>query len=378
MGNNISIIVGADLVPTKSNLKYFQNKDISALLGEELYSLIEEADLRIFNLEAPITSCNKRILKSGPNLRIDPSATEGLKALNPTVLSLANNHIKDYGSDGIVDTFRNLNKARISYVGAGIDLDEARKEFSVVIKNKRISVLSFAEHEFTIADDTSSGANPYDPLTSFDDVRRVSSLCDYLIVLYHGGKEHYRYPTIEQKRICRYFLSCGADIVICQHSHCIGSAENVDGKTVVYGQGNFIFDACNDECWQTSLLVKIVLGEKVSVDYVPIVKKNEVVRLPSDDEKHRIMEGFEARSKSIMDDMFLKKKQSEAAAASGMYYLRKLHGAGFVYKVIDKLTGGLLTKLIYRKSKITETINCIECETHRDMILEYLHSILDN
>lgn len=75
----------------------------------------------------------------------------------------------------------------------------------------------------------------------------MSNACDYTIVLYHGGKEHYRFPSPNLQKYCRKFIEKGANIVICQHSHCIGCEENYKNGKIIYGQGNFLFDDSDDE-----------------------------------------------------------------------------------------------------------------------------------
>lgn len=105
--------------------------------------------------------------------------------------------------------------------------------------------------------------------------------CDIAIVLYHGGKEHYRYPSPNLQRICRKIVDKGADLVICQHSHCIGCEEKWNSGVIVYGQGNFLFDNSNSEFWKTGLLVVLDFDKtmkQTSVSYVPIIKRDNVVR----------------------------------------------------------------------------------------------------
>lgn len=65
----------------------------------------------------------------------------------------------------------------------------------------------------------------------------------------------------------------GADIIICQHSHCIGCFENYENSTIIYGQGNFIFDDSQSEYWKTSLLINIEIKDEFKIQYIPIVKK---------------------------------------------------------------------------------------------------------
>ena len=91
-----------------------------------------------------------------------------------------------------------------------------------MIKNVKIGIYCCAENEFSIATSQKAGANPFDSLQSFDDVYWLKKKVDFLVVLYHGGIEHYRYPSPNLQRVFRKFADVGADIVIGQHSHCIG------------------------------------------------------------------------------------------------------------------------------------------------------------
>jgi len=75
-------------------------------------------------------------------------------------------------------------------------------------------------------------------------------------------------------------ISSGADLVICQHSHCIGSYEKYGNGIIVYGQGNFLFDRHDDEFYQTGLLVKVKLGKATEVEFIPISKRGNGVELP--------------------------------------------------------------------------------------------------
>ena len=127
-------------------------------------------------------------------------------------------------------------------LGVGENKTISAKPFVLSVSNKKIGVYACTEHEFSIAEDNKPGANPFDPLESFDHVSNLKKDCDYVIVLYHGGKEHYRYPSPMLQRVCRKFVEKGAGLVICQHSHCIGCEEKYLDGTIVYGQGNFIFN----------------------------------------------------------------------------------------------------------------------------------------
>ena len=237
----MEILIGADLVPTISNATLFERGDAKTLVGEDLLKTLQAADYRIFNLEVPLTDTTMPLDKNGPAMIASTQTAHGYKALGVDLLTLANNHILDQNVQGLESTIRMLQENGISFLGAGKNLQEAAKPYIIENGGRRIGVYACAEHEFSIAAEGKSGANPFDPLESPDHVAALKAQCDYVIVLYHGGKEHYRYPSPGLQKICRKLVQKGADLVVCQHSHCIGCEEKYMNGTIVYGQGNFHF-----------------------------------------------------------------------------------------------------------------------------------------
>ena len=218
----MEILIGADLVPTQSNWKEFAAGDIRSLLGDELCSLLAGADFRVFNLEAPLTDEEHPIAKCGPNLRIPTDTAPGLKAIGVDLVTIANNHILDQGEQGILSTISTLRSCGIACIGAGLTPQEAAKPYILEKDGMRVGFYPCAEHEFSIVTEKSAGANPFDPLWSLDHIQELKAQCDYVIVLYHGGKEEYRYPSPELQKVGRRIAEKGADLVLCQHSHSIG------------------------------------------------------------------------------------------------------------------------------------------------------------
>ena len=224
--DEIRIIIGSDLVPTASNENLFMEGKVNELLGDELEKILQEVDIRIFNLEAPITNKGIPLDKHGPNLKINPKTMNGIKKINPSLLTLANNHVMDFKNEELQETTEILKQNRIDFVGVGENLLCTKKKHIFNIKNKKIAVYVCAEHEFSIATMTKSGVVPFDLVVAIEEIKKLKSECDRVIVLYHGGKEHYRYPSPNLKYNCNKMVEYGADLVICQHSHCIGCMEN--------------------------------------------------------------------------------------------------------------------------------------------------------
>lgn len=367
----MQILIGGDLVPTTVNMDLFTSGDVSSLIGDELYMIWEKADMRIFNLETPLTDESDPIRKCGPNLIAPKDTINGIKALKPSLLTLANNHILDQGEQGLRNTEIILNNNNIQYIGAGENISKASKPHIKDNNGIQIGFYACAEHEFTIATDKSSGANPFDPLESLDHIEQLKAKCDYVIVLYHGGKEHYRYPSPYLQKVCRKMVQKGADLVICQHSHCVGTFEHYEDSTIIYGQGNFIFNYRDNEFWNTSLLIKINISNKFSVDYIPIVRTDVGVTLATGQDAEDILNGFTKRSKEIMREGFIERRYQIFAEENIQSYLRTLSGYGKWLSRIDRrIFKGSLIKRMYNQKRLLAIQNYVECEAHRELMLQ--------
>lgn len=371
----MNILIAGDLVPTKSNIDLFNKADLKTLLGDGLLSMWSIADFRILNLEVPLTDKVNPILKCGPNLNAPISTINGVKALKPSLISMANNHILDQGNQGLKLTQDILNKIKIPYVGTGRDLSESSEPYIIEKNDLKIGIYACAETEFTIATKHSPGANPFDPLESMDHIQDLKRKCDYVIVLYHGGKEHYRYPSPYLQKVCRKIVEKGADLVVCQHSHCIGAFESYNDSTIIYGQGNFIFNKHDNEFWNSSVLLDVKIEGGMEVNYIPIVTTKKGVRLAEDNEKKEILESFYERSVEITDRNFVEYKYEELATKNINSYMRKFLGFGKWQSRIDRkiLNNYFLNKKI-NNNYLLPIENYIKCEAHRELLLRGIQS----
>ncbi len=369
----MKILIAGDLAPAQSNFDLFNSGSTEQLLGEELLRIWNSAEARIFNLETPLADSETPIDKCGPNLVAPTNTVKGIKALTPSLLSLANNHIMDQGVRGLDSTRKTLEQNNISYVGVGDDVTHSGKAHVLEMAGFRVGFYACAEHEFSIATESSPGANPFDPLESLDHIADLKARSDFVIVLYHGGKEYYRYPSPYLQKVCRKMAEKGADLVVCQHSHCVGCFEQSKESIIVYGQGNFIFDLLNRTEWQTGLIVKVDITGKPDIEFVPIVKKGNVVRLAKEKDAQEILSGFQERSRQIQQEGFIQEQYRTFAKENLESYLRRVAGMGKWMSRIDRyLFKGLLLRLKYNKAKLLALQNYIECEAHREVLLEAL------
>ncbi|ELC8345400.1 CapA family protein [Clostridium perfringens] len=378
----MEIIIGADIVPTKSNIDLFNNGDIDELIGNDLNVILNKADITCFNLEVPLTDKLSPIEKCGPNLIASTSSIKGIKAINPHFFTLANNHILDQGKQGLISTINLLKKNNIAFAGAGNNISEAKKPYIFKKNGVKVGIYCCCEHEFSIAKECIAGANPFDPLESLDHINQLKEKCDYVIVLYHGGKEHFRYPSPYLQKVCRKIIEKGADLVICQHSHCIGCEEKWKDGRIIYGQGNFLFDNSDSEFWKTGLLVKINLdikNNKKEISYIPLIKKDNKVRIAQDKNANIIMEQFLERSEEICCEEFVKSNYKAFANQMQWQYLSAFAGKwskNILYRIVNRITKYNFVRIYvgrkYLSTERTTIENFIQCEAHRELILEGL------
>jgi poly-gamma-glutamate synthesis protein (capsule biosynthesis protein) len=370
---SLEILIGADVVPTASNLGAFQT-NAPQLLKEGLDEVWNAADLRLFNLETPLADSASAANKCGPHLLAPVKCAEGLAALNPTGVCICNNHILDHGAEGLASTLAALKEKHLSAFGAGEDIDEADKPFFYARHGVRIGVYAVCEHEFSCATERRAGANPLDLVNLGDRIRELKSNCDRLIVLYHGGREHYEYPSPELQKTCRKIADCGASLVVCQHSHCVGSAEKWNGATIVYGQGNFIFDAEDGGAgFDTGLLVRYTVGDygADSVGYVPIVRVCGGAALADEQRAKAILEGFTRRSLHIRVEGFVPARYGVYAAEQKEKLLKVFLSGNAMLRAVNVLSGRRPTRVYDRQTK-TDMLNTLRCESIRELVVEGL------
>lgn len=366
----LKLAILGDICPTQDYRSLFDNNNAEQLLGEAA-SILRGADLAIGNLEAPATASVEAILKTGPSLKALKSDLDILKSARIGVLSLANNHILDYGAQGVLDTLEHCEKLGIHTVGAGSNADAAKKPLFLNIKGRKIGILSFAEAEFNLAAEESAGANGFDYFDSIKDIQQAKKYCDYLIVLYHGGIEHHPYPSPLLQKKCRAMAEFGADLVLCQHSHCIGTYEQLHGSTILYGQGNSVFghQPGNDE-WNEGLLVEVAIsgqGER-EIEFVLLNATVEGIRLANKQKTEERLKMMAEMSLALKDPGQIEELWKEFSLGNAPLYYPLLYGRGRIFTKLNRILNNGLINLIYSQKERRMTMNLIRCDAHNEVV----------
>ena len=383
----VSVLIGADLVPTLTNVNEFISGQIDEIFDNNLINILNNTDVNIFNLETPLIYEKSPIKKCGPSLGISADVINGIRKLKPTYLNIVNNHIMDHGKKGLDSTISVLNKYNIGYSGYGSSIDSINKFWTTTINDMVIGIYSCAEHEFSIATTDATGVLGYDDFDTIEDIRLNSNNCDFLIVLYHGGKEFYQYPSPRLKKRCEKIIDAGGDIVICQHSHCIGCEEEYKGKKIVYGQGNFLFDdGTTDVLWENGFLLQFDIIKHHYADnynYCVLCKDGNGVSIAKASMKKRIMDEYFKRSEKTSNIEFLSRKYREYAKNNIQVILRKYDwfSSTLFMRGLNKITNGIAYKVYFKKmylpKKACDLLNGLECESWSELAISMLNDYLE-
>jgi len=370
VADKATIIIGGDVCPIGCNKELFKRGDALTIFKDLLID-IQTADLSIVNLECPLINQTSPIYKYGPILGVESECVRGIKNSKITLLNLANNHIFDHGTKGLKSTLDVCNEMGIDTVGAGEDIEKARRIYIKLINGIRVAVLGACEHEFSIATTKSYGANPLDLIDYVNTVNANKKLFDYLIVLFHGGNENYPYPNPELKKVCHFLVDMGANAVIVQHTHCPGGYEIYNNSYIIYGQGNLIFDWPNrDETWYHGFLVKLIIyGKRRSeIELIPYTQSKPEVgarRLYKADEQN-FFNALKHRSDNILDDEFIENNWTKFCEEKKNFYLSKLLGHNPLITTLNKK--GHIVRYLYFKRSLAALYNVYHTESHRQIL----------
>jgi hypothetical protein len=206
-------------------------------------NLLEGADLAIANFENPAPN-SFRYHTSGTVFSADPRLIDGLRNAGIDFVSLANNHIRDAGAQGILDTIANLRKRGVAFGGAGANLAEARRPAILQAGGIKIAILGYD----TIAKGYTAGPNRagsarLSAQVVREDVAAARKAGAQLVIVFpHWGTEYDPTPFAGQQSLARACIDAGADMVIGNHAHWAGAVETYRGKPIWYALGNFVFD----------------------------------------------------------------------------------------------------------------------------------------
>lgn len=366
----ITLLIAGDFIPPQSNLNIY---------SKELANFLKDKDFSLVNLETPLTNSKDHIKKAGSSFKVIPDAIKHLKDGFFDAVTLSNNHIRDYGDEGVISTIDVCRSKGIMTVGAGANLTEAKIPLRIVVKGKRIAILNYSEREFNVATKYSAGANPYDNITAYYDIREQKKLNDYIIVIYHGGIENQFYPTPEIITSFKFIIDAGADLVAAHHTHRFSGIMLYNNKPLFFGLGNFICPTktfpVNE--WQIGLIVKIVISNgSFSYKIMPVrmAEDFDKIDLLQIQDAKRIKNDVNLLSQKINDEKFLNEYWVNIDKSEFQRILNLLYtNSKFTYRIHKYLPFLSKNKISdYRKNIL---LNMVRCDSHRNRLIRILENL---
>ncbi len=247
-------------------------------------SILAGSHITIGNLEAPITRGGREFTGKRFRFRSPPQTAKALRDAGFTVLTLANNHILDFGSAGLAETLSHLDASGIRYTGAGADLAAARAASIVEAQGKRVAFLAYSltyPAEFYAGKRRPGTAPGFAPLVK-SDIEAARRKADYVIVSFHWGRELAVKPQRYQVSAARWAIDAGADVVLGHHPHVLQGVERYRHGVIFYSLGNFAFGSASRHA-DRSIIALITLDQGVSrVEIIPLnVLNRKVLYTPS-------------------------------------------------------------------------------------------------
>ena len=279
--NNIAeILFAGDVCLAEDGfvLDYYDTvNELKDCISEEIIKKTNEADIFMLNNEFCFSDRGNPLNCKFYTFRARPDRVSILQKLGVDIVSLANNHVYDYGNEAFEDTLKTLNDNGIVYVGGGYNSAEAEKVIYYVVNGIKIGIVSASRAEkirYTPGAKEDSGGIflMYDSERLLQVSEAAAKQCDYLIAYLHWGTEDSRYYEGYQHDIAVQLTEKGVDAIIGGHPHVLQGFEYINGKPVIYSLGDFWF---NEETKYNGMInLYIGINGLINISYVPCIQTN--------------------------------------------------------------------------------------------------------
>jgi len=335
----------------------------------------EGNDFNVVDLECPLTSIRTKLKKTGPHQVADPKTINLLKEIKVDLVAMANNHILDYGEKAMLDTVKLCRDNGIETIGVGSNLQEAKQPFIQELNGIKVGFLNFTENEWTIATNTSAGANPLDLIEVHNTIQNLKKIVDKIVVIAHGGNEFYHLPSPRIKRTYRFFIDAGANAVVSHHTHCFSGYEVYKESPIFYGLGNFMYDWPNKENdnWNFGFAVRLYIDDQIEFEIIPFKQNNgeEIgVHYLNKSEAETFNKRIKELNSIISDDEKLEIEFDKLCKEKTDIY--SLYFEPYSGKILSSLRIRKLLPDLFSKRKRMLQLNIVRCESHRDILLKML------
>jgi len=351
------------------------------LFKNELLEKISGYDIRIFNLEDPITNSRIGCIKSGPYGVGSERCLDAIDSAKFQIATFSTNHTYDMKNQGIIDTIEICKKHNIDVIGAGLTPQEAGKPYIIDINGIRITLLNYSRIEFNCVNNQHGGANPLKTINNYREIQKTKQCSDFVIVIVHDGVDVFNLPYPKLIDRMRFYAEAGADAIILHHSQAFSGYEVYGNVPIFYGIGNLLH-LTNMPYDKTGYMVGLSIekGNPLKFEIIPIHldDKDISVNILIDREKEIILDKINDLSNLITSPESLKNEWLKHISNLRVSYLSSLYMLPpLFYKILKKLKllNTLEHILLLNKKRLLPILNLIRCDAHREAVIEYIEGI---
>ncbi|MEW6554261.1 MAG: DUF5719 family protein [Actinomycetota bacterium] len=224
-------------------------------------ALLQSADLAFANLECTISFRGSPVPGKAFTFRGSPYALSAVRGAGIDVVSHANNHARDFGTEAILDSFFFLDNGAIGHCGSGVDYAAAHSPACVTASGLRVAFLAYNDIDWpgwTAGPGYPGVANAADGAGIARDIAAARENADLVVVSFHWGTEREYTAGGRQRELARFSIDRGADLVLGHHPHVIQGFEVYRGRLIAYSLGNFVFNPGSPQC-NFTILARITL-----------------------------------------------------------------------------------------------------------------------
>lgn len=289
--------------------------ELSASISQETLDVMNGVDVMVVNNEFPYTQKGARQPEKQFTFHADYDTANYLNDMGADVAILANNHVYDYGEEGLLDTLDTVESVGVIPVGAGRNLAEAVTPVYYIINDIKIAIIAATDIERLDNPDTKwatdSSAGVFRSWNSdkiFDAVATAKQNSDFVIVCVHWGTEKEETPDYWQTLLAPKIAEAGADLIIGDHPHRLQGVYYYGNTPCIYSLGNFWF---NGFSLDTGLVeVRIDKQGLQSFRFMPAVQSSYSTKLVFDSERDRILNYMRSLSPEadISEEGYISKK----------------------------------------------------------------------
>ena len=269
-----------------------RGQGVKGILSEDVLDIMKNSTLMVVNSEFTVSNRGTKMEGKQYTFRAKPERLKIYDEMGVDLVTLANNHVYDYGKDAFLDMLDYFKEYKIPNIGAGRNIEEAKKPYYFIINGYKIAFINGSRAEkYRLTPGATSNSEGiflcYDPTDMINSIKELKEESDYVIPIIHFGKEDSHSLEEEQTSSAKAYIDAGADMVVGHHAHTLQGVEIYKDKPIIYNLGNFLFNQATVE----TAIYQVKLNDDGTIEYmmIPALQKDCFTDLASPELKIKII-----------------------------------------------------------------------------------------